>query len=126
MEPSFLECLADGIDGKDAEAAEITGAVKPVASVPSRPGLSKGKAQKASTLQDLSRVLEPISHVTGSSSDGVDTTPGKEMLGSSRLLDRRLSYAVESLEDVGAAIREEEPGLDWLEGFWGQVGPEDD
>ncbi|CAE7246964.1 unnamed protein product [Symbiodinium sp. CCMP2592] len=127
VEPSFLEyVLADDIDGKDAETAEITGAVKPVASVPSRPGFSKGKVpkgkvQKASTLQDLSCVLEPTSHTpTGSSSDvDSDTAPprGKEVQGSSR----RPSYAVESLEDVGAAIREEEPGLDWLEGFWGQV-----
>ncbi|CAE7236090.1 hypothetical protein AK812_SmicGene21019 [Symbiodinium microadriaticum] len=125
VEASFLESfLADDIDGKDAETAEITGAVKPVASVPHvppRPGFSKGKVQKASTLGDLSRVLEQTSQDDGSSPDGVDTTPGKEMQGSSRVLERRLSYAAESLGDVGAAIREEEPGLDWLEGFWGQV-----
>ena len=34
---------------------------------------------------------------------------------------RQLSFATETLDEVAAAVREEEPGLEWLEGFWAQV-----
>ena len=129
---SEAEPAASGINARPSSRAAQTPSKKKATSICNLPGddqaQQQGEAEMPVTSGQPSKTAQKKikqKAATISSMPGGDDPPSPRARRLSLIpaaqLERQLSFAEDSLDEVSASIREEEPELDWLEDFWNRV-----